>query len=128
MAAWTFKSYLSDNGVDEFEEWLAGRPKAARAKFFERVNGLRDQPQHNWNGTRTKQLHGYDKLLEIRFKAAEVQHRPIGFFGPGRSEFTLLIGAIEKGGEFIPKSAPKEAERRRAIVVTDPRRARVYSI
>lgn len=128
MHIWTFKSYLNEDGTDDFDMWLNTRPKTARAKMLERVDAFRHQPQSNWNGKRSKQLHGFNQLLEIRFKADKVQHRPIGFFGPQKGEFTLLIGALEKGGKFVPKNAPEKAEQRKAIVTADPRRARNYDI
>lgn len=125
MAIWTLRCYHGNTGQDEIDVWLSGLQKAARAKFLARMAGLRDQPQHNWNGTRTKQLNGYDGLLEVRFKANNVQHRPIGFFGPDKMEFTLLVGAIEKNNQFIPKSAPDTAIARKKKVLADKRRAHV---
>jgi Phage derived protein Gp49-like (DUF891) len=125
MESWIIRCYLDDRGNDVIDAWLSGKPQKVLAKFLDRMGGLRDQPQHRWNGTRTKQLTGYEGLVEVRFKAAKVQYRPIGFFGPGRMEFTLLVGAIEKGGEFIPKNAPDVAQERKAIVIAQPERTHV---
>lgn len=38
-------------------------------------------------------------------KLDRVQCRLIGFFGPARREFTLLLVAKEKGGKLIPRTA-----------------------
>jgi hypothetical protein len=44
----------------------------------------------------------YRELGKLRFKAGNAQHRPLGFFGPGVSEFTLLIWATERDGKYHP--------------------------
>lgn len=125
---WVFKCYTNESGVDLIDEWLARQSSKVRAKYLERVSGLLDQPQHLWNGTRSKQLHGYEKLIELRFKASDKQYRPIGWFGPEKMQFTVLIGAVEKGGSFVPKDAPEQAVNRRANVLANPERAHVCNI
>lgn len=55
-----------------------------------------------------------DQLLELRREIEGVQYRPIGCHGPGRAEVTLLFGAIEKGGKFVPLTACDIAQNRKA--------------
>ena len=38
------------------------------------------------------------------------------FFGPGKGNFTILIGASERGNRFVPKNAPQTARKRRTLV------------
>jgi hypothetical protein len=51
-----------------------------------------------------------------------VEHRPLGFLGPGRV-FTLLIWATERDNKFDPPGVRETALQRMAIVRKDPRRA-----
>ena len=68
-------------------------------------------------------IHGFEKIYEIVVKCDGVQYRPLGTYGPGRRDFTLLVGAIEKGGGLEPRSAPRTAEERRIEVLNDPGRS-----
>ncbi len=61
----------------------------------------------------------FSKIGEIRFSQQNVQHRVLGFFWPGRGEFILLMGAIEKDNKFIPKNAPEQAIERMEIALKE---------
>jgi hypothetical protein len=67
----------------------------------------------------------YRVLGEMRFKSEGVQYRPLGFFGPTRLEYTILVGASKKGANYDPRDAIEMALRRRAEVVADPKRSKV---
>jgi hypothetical protein len=56
-------------------------------------------------------------FFEIRFFANNVQQRPIGYFGPGECDFTILIWAIEKGNKLIPEEWCKKANRFRKKII-----------
>jgi hypothetical protein len=58
---------------------------------------------------------------EIRFKV-DKQYRILGFFGPGRNDFTMLIGASKKGSSYDPQSTLESALDRMAQVKADGRR------
>lgn len=60
---------------------------------------------------------GFREFFEFRFKADKTQQRPIGFFGPDRSRFTLLIWATEKGSQFVPPGTIDTCGTRRAGVL-----------
>lgn len=62
----------------------------------------------------------------MRFHANNVQYRPLGFFGPNRHEYTILIGASKKGKIWTPADACRGALNRMAIVLSDRRRIREY--
>jgi hypothetical protein len=66
---------------------------------------------------RTRVLEGEcDGLIEIRFFAENVQHRPLGFYGPLKLEFTIAFFATERGGKFYPRNSCGTALGRKSIV------------
>ena len=116
--------FLSDGGKDVIRDWYDEQASEVQAEFDVALSYLREQPPAQWVrpsfGTLTGKCAG---LGEIRFKANKVQYRPIGFFGPERMQFTLLLCAIEKGGKFIPKNTCDTAQKRKAIVLKNKERA-----
>jgi hypothetical protein len=124
MALWLFKSYLDENGADVIANWYATELNVKeQARFDKLLEHFRDNEQTEWGGNYFKPLSGYDGIFEIRFEVQNILWRPLGFFGPNRSEFTILVGAREKGDAFIPKSAPNTALKRRDIVLKDNSRS-----
>jgi hypothetical protein len=120
---WTFRCYVSGRGVDEIKVWYDALSPKARAKFDNRVGTLRRLPRHLWKREPFDLLAGEcDGLGEIRFEAENVQHRSLGFFSPGHV-FTLVIGAIEKGGKFVPRNACAIGLARRAEIKADKERS-----
>lgn len=72
-------------------------------------------------------LHGAGRGLgEIRFKVSKVCYRPIGYFGPERQHFTVLIGTIKKGNRFNPINACNTAQKRLKKIPTDRRCVREF--
>jgi hypothetical protein len=65
------------------------------------------------------------EIGEIRFKA-DKQYRILVFFGPGRSEFTMLIGCNKKGNVYDPRNSLETAFERMVNVKADGRMSRVY--
>lgn len=123
MREWTIRCFLSSGSRDVIDEWLDALSPKERAKFLDTITGLRDQPLDAWSRPKAAQLHGpCVGLVEIIVKGP-VQHRAIGFFGPGRGDFTLLSGAVEKGGKFQPPNTCTTAQGRRGIVEQDHARA-----
>src|ERR1700683_832539 len=103
MPKWALKGY-GNNRRALFEEEYRAQTGKARAEFRATWNGLRDQEREAW--TRPAgfdMLSGkYRELGKLRFKASNVQHRPLGFFGPGSNEFTFLAWATERDSRFDP--------------------------
>jgi len=129
MPLWTFRSYVDPNGAEAVAEWYGQQSAKVQAKFDERLRNLQQMRPDEWRDPYSKQLHGEcDGLVEIRFKANRVQHRPLGFFGPGRMEFTVLFFAVEKGDRFVPRDACERALRRRDAVVSDPNASTVFDV
>jgi hypothetical protein len=75
-----------------------------------------------WEGTWPPQyvsaLRGYPHINEIRVTSSGVQYRPLGCYGPDRTEFTILVGSVEKGGK-LPKGDCETAEERRRLILAD---------
>jgi hypothetical protein len=56
---------------------------------------------------------------EFRFKFGGVQQRLIGFFGPWRMSYTILLPVQKKGRSFDPKDWEATALRLKAEVEAD---------
>lgn len=119
---WTFRCYVSPDGADEIRRWYEGQTKKVQAKFLSRIRALAQLPFNEWHGILYKTLHGECLGLgEIRFKADNIQQRPLGFRS-GKSEFTILFCAIEKSDRFSPRNACETALDRKAEVVKSKER------
>jgi hypothetical protein len=76
---------------------------------------LRDRPI--WDRPYTGKLEDEcEGLIEIIFKVKNVQHRPLGFQGPLRTEFTIVFFATERDDEFEPPTACAIALGRKTLV------------
>jgi hypothetical protein len=119
---WTFFNYLSERGTDEIEAWEDTLPAKAVARVEWLLSVLRGVPQlkRPYVGVRKN----YPEHYELVVTSCGREFRPLGCYGPAKQQFTLLIGAEEKGGSLIPKSADSTADERRKIVMKDPKRAR----
>ena len=61
---------------------------------------------------------GWNDIYELRIVAAGRQFRPLGCYGPHRNQFTILVGAEEKGGR-IRGGFLEVADERRQIILSD---------
>jgi hypothetical protein len=133
---WTFRSYVFPDRSEEFPEgddevarWRRSQGPQVQGKFDRRLHDLQQMAPHEWREPFTKQLEGAcDGLVEIRFKADRVQHRPLGFYGPGRLEFTMVFCAIEQGDRFVPSDACAIALRRKDEIIRRVRVSRVVDV
>ena len=106
---WAFRCYVSPEGTDEIQSWYESQTKKVQAKFLSRIRTLAQLPLNEWHETLYKTLHGDCKGLgEIRFKADNIQQRPLGFRS-GETKFTILFCAIEKSSRFNPRNACETA-------------------
>ena len=120
MSAWVFLNFVNARGENEIHSWLnsAQVPPKAKAKINARIatlQGFPIFPEQYFSAYR-----GWDDIYELRIVYAGVQHRPLGFYGPARGQFCLLVGGVEKGK--VPKSLLAIAEARRKIVIANPGR------
>ena len=121
MARWWMNTYVSSTERVAFTEWCKEQSKRCRMKVLRRMAQLSDLPQDKWEAPPhypyAKRLKGDGKgLWEIRLLVEHKQIRPIGYFGPGKNDYTFLIGAEEKDGEFIPKNALATAQKRKKSI------------
>jgi hypothetical protein len=119
MPTWAVRCVSTAGGRDLFDRDYSRQLVEVRAEFRAVLNGLLAQEDiTGWcrpNGF--DRLTGkYRELGKLRFKVANVQHRPLGFFGPERKNFTLLIWATERDGKFNPPNLRETALQRMAHV------------
>ncbi len=111
---------LTGGRRDVMEDWFADRNTHADVGDEIRtiLQYLRFLPRIQWNFPEFRQLsRPHRELGEVRTKVGGVQYRAIGFFGPGTSEFTLIIGAKHKGKRYYPQDALDTALRRMKMVI-----------
>jgi hypothetical protein len=116
MGDWVFKVFLKNKTEDVIGEWLDGLPAKDRAKIRTRIGYLKTTQV--WPQTWCKK-YGPCDIYELRIQLGNNLYRPLGFFGPGEKEFTLLIGAKEQGDQIFPRMAPDIAEARRKLVLRE---------
>jgi len=115
MILWTIKVYSNDKETSALDKWFKNIPEEAWIEINTRLRYLRTQKI--WERPWAAKLKKVKDIYEIRVKSENVQYRPLGFFNTNLKEFTLLIGAIEKGNKFEPHDADKTAEKRRNLIV-----------
>jgi hypothetical protein len=120
--------FLETDGDNAILAWLnalrldrGGEPRA-KVKINTRIQYLEAQENWNWPPYMIVHLADCDGIFELRVVHKNVQYRPLGCYGPGEREFTLLIGACEENDDFRPREAPRIAEDRRATILRDPGR------
>ena len=121
MPWWRFLDYVNFRGESEIKNWASSLPKGAQAKLDARLLYLRAYKV--WPPQYVSALRGFEGIFEFRIIHSGVQYRPLGCYGPGEREFTLLLGAIEKGGK-LPRSDCEAAAERRRIILQDRSRVR----
>jgi hypothetical protein len=120
MPIWTFWDFISQRGSNVIHDWLNSPevPLAAKAKINARIISLQGFPifpEQYFSAYK-----GWDDLYELRVVFGGTQYRPFGCYGPGRHQFTLLVGGIEKGS--IPTGLLRVADERRKIIISNPSR------
>jgi hypothetical protein len=127
MTAWRIRCFANARGEDLFDRDYRDQAPETRAEFRATVNGLLAQE----NITGWSRPNGFDRLSgryrqlgKLRFKVGNVQHRPLGFFGPERGIFMLLAWATERDGKFYPPNIRDTALRRMNEAIADSRRSR----
>src|SRR3984893_16651279 len=125
LPLWTIRCYISRTGRDMIDDWCGRQTDEVRAALDTALEFLVQRPRNEWRRPEFDLLSGKMREIgEIRMKV-DKQYRILGFFGPGRSEFTLLIGASKKGKNYDPKNALDTAADRMDDVKRDQGRSRV---
>lgn len=119
MNPWTFYDFLDSRFENnEIRQWMDSLQVKAAAKIDVRILFMRSV--RVWPEQYVSALKGWPYLVELRIVSAGSQYRPIGFYGPQRGEFTLVLGAIEKGK--LPRRVLQHADSNRQLVIADRRR------
>ncbi len=118
MNPWTFYDFVDVRGQNTIRAWLDSLPDKASAKIDARILFMR--AVQVWPEAYISALRGWPGLIELRVVSAGNQYRPLGFYGPGRGEFTLVLGAIEKGK--LPRRILEVANANRELAQSDRRR------
>jgi len=113
--SWRFKDYINERGDNEIRQWLDSLPKPARFKIDARIRYLQNVEQLKY--PYVEKWVGENDLYEVRVVFGGTQYRSLGCYGPQRREFTLLIGAVEKGGNLEPRDAVKTAKTRMKLIL-----------
>jgi hypothetical protein len=72
-----------------------------------------------WPEQYVSSLVGWPELVELRVVYSGVQYRPLGFYGPGRREFTIVLGSVEKGA--LPARVLETADANRKLILATGR-------
>jgi hypothetical protein len=114
---WRFKTYVSENGRNDVQKEVDSAHAKVIEQFKARLRYLANTPKLDWHEPHAKKLQSVEGIYEIRFKASGRQHRPLGFFGPGDGDFTILVWAEKKQNVYKPADAINTAAKRRSYVV-----------
>jgi hypothetical protein len=124
LALWTIRCYITPMGRDVIDDWRGRQSDEVCAAFDVALEYLVQRHRTEWQRPDFDLLSGKMREIgEIRLKV-DKQYRILGFFGPSRSEFTLLLAASKKGKTYDPVSALETALERMAQVKSDGRRSR----
>jgi hypothetical protein len=117
---WVFRTYQRASGRDDVRKWYEDLARRDRVTVLSTLQYLRDQPREKWaRPLGFAPLHGLDGMGEFLFKFGGVQNRLIGFFGPYRMSYTILLPVLKKGRSFDPREWEETALRRKAEVESD---------
>lgn len=109
---WIFKTYVSPTGRNDVQDDVDGLDEVVLEHFLTRLRYLAETEKIDWHEPQAKKLKGVENVYEIRFKAGNIQYRPLGYFGPGKNDFTILVWAYKKQSVYTPAEAIGSAEKR----------------
>lgn len=114
---WTFFDYVSSNGSNKIEAWLATLPDETpvRARLLAML--LYQQYQPLIRGKNFESLQGLG-MFEIKLSMS-VEYRLLAWYGPGQRDVTLLVGAREHNNRYRPPNFFQLAERRRDDILAN---------
>lgn len=115
--------YVNHHNQNEFKEWTLGLEKSQRAKLNEKIDKLAIYGDQLFPEMLTgTSIAG---ILKLRAKG-NVQLRPLLCKGPIniKHEYTLLFGAKEVGGKWVPSGAPSKAAKLKEEVTKEPKKRR----
>jgi hypothetical protein len=128
LALWTFRCYVSPTGRDMIDDWYSRQSDDVQSAVDVALEYLGQRPRNEWRRPEFDLLSGKMRGIgEIRLKV-DKQYRILGFFGPNKSDFTMLIGSNKKGKIYDPAGTLETARDRMTQVIVDGRRCCVCDL
>jgi hypothetical protein len=113
--------YVDYDGVNVVKTWLGQLDIKVKAKFNARLSTLEQLDRIEWGKCNTEVLKGdKDGLIAVRVEFNKIQYRILGYFGPGRGEFTLLACCRERENKYIPLNIGRTAFEHRTAIEANP--------
>lgn len=113
--AWIFRDFVNDSEENEVRQWIDSlEVKRARIKIDVRLRDLEKVEQLRY--PYVEKWVGESDLYEVRVVFAGIEYRLLGCYGPGRKEFSLLVGATMRDDKLEPRNAVTTAKGRMALI------------
>ena len=93
---WSIKLYTTENQNYSVEDWIWKQNEGVQNKIDYVIRYL-EITKPPWPSKFYEKLKGYDDLHEIKVQGRGDPYRLLGYFGPKDKEFTVFLGAKEKG-------------------------------
>lgn len=119
---WTFKVFVSDEDVNEVQDWIDGLPKNKRIKAKSIITHLEAVKDIIHDPYFSKWL-SHDYLWRVKFKFPNSElFRVFSFIRPEDKTITMLIVAQKVAGKLEPSNVVRKAEERYELIRKDRRR------
>ena len=113
--------YVDIRGINVIKAWLDQQDAKGKARLNTRLNVLEQRRRTEWARFDVEVLTGdKDGLIAVRVSCRRVQYRLIGYDGPNRGEFTLLVCGKEQNNKYVPLNMGRQAFDRIKEVDADP--------
>jgi hypothetical protein len=121
MPQWTIFDYVDPSEGNLIRTWAMRLQRKERAKLNQKLDSLSLHGPDLIPGVLSPT--GVPAIFKLRVRG-QVQLRPMLCEGPwGRiKEYTLLMGAVEKSADYVPKNAPLLAAKIRELLISDAKR------
>jgi hypothetical protein len=100
--------YDESDGRSLWRDWYNSASDEVKEKYDTKWEFLEVNEASEWGKVDTKT---FNDFVEIRLPG-KVAWRVMGFFGPGRHEFTVVLVCFHKGAQYTPKKCLKTVKSR----------------
>lgn len=119
--------YIDIHGINVIRAWLDQQETKAKAKLDARLITLEQINRTEWAKYNVEVLKGdKDGLIAIKVSYRRNQYRLIGYDGPNRGEFTLLVCGKEQNNKYIPLNMGRQAFERIAEINANPTGRKIH--
>lgn len=113
--------YVDINDINIIKAWLDQKEPKTKAKLNARLNALEQMDRAEWGKLNTEVLKGdKDGLVAVKVQFRRIQYRMLGYDGPNRGEFTLLVCGEEHNNKYIPLDIGRKAFERIRDIEANP--------